>query len=326
MFGRIPVGQFFLKAALACCILPLSICAQAGQADGIYSLPDVPLYSFESLIDSNQKPTSLFVRLREGTDRLVREARLPAASAGQEPIALLENGSCAVPAKDFEARQALGLAFHVGSAEKYAATYAKIGRTFGEMIEGQPPLKSTGDITTEFQQRRARDQYWRKLISAIRQGKTTGLARPEFEQLLTNYIVRAMCHTDRANTAFLENFVEDRGWPAAELYGEEISQAAWLITQHSDRNIGFQRRALELLQAELTGPFADKSGFAYLFDRVAINSGRPQRYGTQIRCEEGAVVPKPLEDVARLDILRDAMELGPIEDYLASFVHCARRP
>lgn len=41
-----------------------------------------------------------------------------------------------------------------------------------------------------------------------------------------------------------------------------------------------------------------------MFDRVAISEDRPQRYGTQFRCDGGKWRPYPLEDEARVEAFR----------------------
>ena len=42
----------------------------------------------------------------------------------------------------------------------------------------------------------------------------------------------------------------------------------------------------------------DGQSFGLMYDRLAVNEGRPQRYGSQMKCEAGRYVPEPLEDPA----------------------------
>ena len=63
-----------------------------------------------------------------------------------------------------------------------------------------------------------------------------------------------------------------------------------------------------------------KRNYAYLWDRVAVNSDRKQRYGTQPTWEctpEGKLTLKPLEDPENVNARRAAMGLGTGEDGLA---------
>jgi hypothetical protein len=62
---------------------------------------------------------------------------------------------------------------------------------------------------------------------------------------------------------------------------------------------------------------ADPTELAYLEDRVALNSGRPQTYGTQIACVDGHAEPSELADPDRVEELREEVGLQPLDDYLA---------
>ena len=68
-----------------------------------------------------------------------------------------------------------------------------------------------------------------------------------------------------------------------------------------------------------------KIDIAYLEDRVRVNTGRGQIYGTQFRetrNEEGIVVayePKPIEDIEHLDDRRISVGLEPFEEYKKHF-------
>ena len=64
---------------------------------------------------------------------------------------------------------------------------------------------------------------------------------------------------------------------------------------------------------------ADGEGFAYLMDRVLINSGDLQLYGTQLTYEkgnEGKAMSRRVKCVEELDNRRAKIGLKPIQDYL----------
>jgi hypothetical protein len=103
-------------------------------------------------------------------------------------------------------------------------------------------------------------------------------------------------------------------------YGREASQAAWLIVQHSDHDRAWQAAMLEALTPRVARGDMQGNYYAYLVDRVAVNSGRPQTYGTQGRCfGPGDWRPLPLADEANLDRLRAEIGLEPIAAYRARF-------
>lgn len=121
---------------------------------------------------------------------------------------------------------------------------------------------------------------------------------------------------DVANTARLRAIISQHGWPGRSLVGKEGAHHAWLIAQHADRQLDFQREALELLADSVRRGDAAERDLAYLTDRVRMNEGREQVYGTQIaEVKDGRGVPWPVEDPANLDARRAAVGLPPFEEY-----------
>jgi GNAT superfamily N-acetyltransferase len=114
-------------------------------------------------------------------------------------------------------------------------------------------------------------------------------------------------HADR-----LREIVAEHGWPGVSLVGEEGADAAWLIAQHADRQLDLQRELLPLLAHAARIGEAKPSHLAYLTDRVRMNEGRPQVYGTQIA--DAAGTPWPIEDPDGVDERRRALGLGPLAD------------
>jgi hypothetical protein len=133
---------------------------------------------------------------------------------------------------------------------------------------------------------------------------------------------------DIDRTQRLQEIIDEHGWPGFDLVGKEGATAAWVIAQHSDQDVDFQEQALELMQDAVDDDQADPSELAYLDDRVAVNNERPQRYGTQVRCGPGGAVPAtPLVDPEGVDELRAAVDLDPLDDYLAEFAKgCSEEP
>ncbi|HEX8063362.1 MAG TPA: DUF6624 domain-containing protein [Allosphingosinicella sp.] len=124
----------------------------------------------------------------------------------------------------------------------------------------------------------------------------------------------------RANAQWLEQAIAANGWFDISRYGAEASQAAWLLVQHADYDPGWQRSVLALLEPKTrTGDFQPKY-YAYLDDRVAVNSGRPQRFGTQGRCVgKDDWQPLAVADPAKLDERRASVGLEPMAEYRARF-------
>jgi hypothetical protein len=127
-------------------------------------------------------------------------------------------------------------------------------------------------------------------------------------------------NNDAQRAARLRNIIEQHGWPVPGLVGVDGSGAAWLIAQHADFDVEFQREVLGLMCAALATGDADPTEVAFLVDRVAVNSGVPQVFGTQMGgCRDGKPVPRPIADEQRMHDLRRQVGLQPYDEYLALF-------
>ena len=92
----------------------------------------------------------------------------------------------------------------------------------------------------------------------------------------------------RKNAARLREIITEHGWPDRDLVGTDGTLAAWFIAQHAIGEPDFQRQALTLVQAKVKQGKVPAAQEAYLFDRIAMYEGRPQRYGTQsLPCADG---------------------------------------
>ncbi|SEF15130.1 DUF6624 domain-containing protein [Jiangella alba] len=123
---------------------------------------------------------------------------------------------------------------------------------------------------------------------------------------------------DQERTDRLAEIVDEHGWPGSDLVGTDGASAAWVIAQHSDLDPEFQQRALELMRPAAEAGRADLGELAYLEDRVALNAGGEQVYGTQIACVDGVPEPAPLADPETVDERRAEAGLDPLDEYLAT--------
>ena len=145
----------------------------------------------------------------------------------------------------------------------------------------------------------------------------------EFDQPLADELIAMQAadqegsglHEDRQ--ARLTEIFDEHGWPGHDLVGEEGSTAAWVIAQHSDLDLAFQERALELITEAVAQDDASPGDLAYLTDRVAVAKGEPQTYGTQIRCDgKKPMPPTPIADPGAVEGLRAEAGLEPLAAYL----------
>jgi hypothetical protein len=122
---------------------------------------------------------------------------------------------------------------------------------------------------------------------------------------------------DEDNTWWLGELLTARGWPGRTLVGEDGAEAAWLLAQHADLDPVRQRAFLDALRGAVADAEAAPAHLAYLEDRVRVNAGQPQLYGTQFTVTDGEFGPRPIEDRHRLDERRAEAGLEPFAHYEA---------
>ncbi|HEY1493190.1 MAG TPA: DUF6624 domain-containing protein [Candidatus Solibacter sp.] len=124
----------------------------------------------------------------------------------------------------------------------------------------------------------------------------------------------AMERIDRRHLAEVLRIHATYGWPRISIVGREASHNYWLLVQHQD--LAVQQKILPDLERAANSGEASKSDFAYLYDRVQVRHGKPQRWGTQVSCKQGKPVLDAVEEPSGLDQRRRALSMMPIERYL----------
>ncbi len=120
---------------------------------------------------------------------------------------------------------------------------------------------------------------------------------------------------DKDNTVWIKSIIKIHGWPTVSEYGKNALEDVWLLVQHADHDPAFQEYCLELMK-ECSPEEVNLSDMAFLEDRVRVNTGRKQLYGTQFHTtSEGKFEPQPIEDEANLNVRRKAAGLDSFEEY-----------
>jgi hypothetical protein len=164
------------------------------------------------------------------------------------------------------------------------------------------------ELRRELLARRDEDQRIRALLSPPRGQHTVRLP---------DEVAAQWQRIDEDSTRWLGEVLSARGWPGRTLAGEDGAAAAWLLAQHADRDPVRQRAFLDALRGAVDQGEASPAHLAYLEDRVRINAGQPQLYGTQFTVTDGEFGPRPIEDPQRLDERRAEAGLEPFADYEA---------
>ncbi len=108
-------------------------------------------------------------------------------------------------------------------------------------------------------------------------------------------------------------------YPGFRQVGEQSATNFWLLVQHADAYPEFQNQVLHMMLVQVAIKNANPVNYAYLTDRVAENSGRPQEYGTQVKYEGagiGRANPKSLRDPANVNKRRATIGMESLESYL----------
>lgn len=124
---------------------------------------------------------------------------------------------------------------------------------------------------------------------------------------------------DKKNNTELKQIIKklDR-FPGYDIVGEQGAKDYWLLVQHQDHDTAFQKQVLSLMNAAVDNKNAPAEYYAYLVDRVRLNCGQKQLYGTQCwdNADKTHIIPRPLEDSLNVNIRRAQMGMETIELYL----------
>lgn len=122
----------------------------------------------------------------------------------------------------------------------------------------------------------------------------------------------------RVNTERLKGIVEKYGWPTIDLVGEKASRNAWLVVQHADHNVRFQKKCLALMQEiyQRNPHGISRENIAFLTDRILVNTKKGQLFGTQFYVNKKKIFTyRPIKDLETLNKRRKAYDLPQFREY-----------
>ena len=130
--------------------------------------------------------------------------------------------------------------------------------------------------------------------------------------ILVNELVE---RNDARNIKVVDKILK-KGLPhglAAESY-----KTIWIVIDHA--SLGKQEQYLPLVEQMATDGYVGLDEYAVLYDRIVMGQNRPQRYGSQLVQFGTADALKlyvwPIEDITKLDSLRNSVGLSRFTDYL----------
>jgi len=125
-------------------------------------------------------------------------------------------------------------------------------------------------------------------------------------------------NADSLNMIILKKIFKEYCFMGIEEVGKQGSSNFWLMMQHCDKDPKFQEEVLSEMKKHIERKNANPSNYAYLIDRVKVNTGKPQVYGTQmiLNKDNSSYEPKPVIEPQNLNKRRAEVGLGTIEEYI----------
>ncbi len=99
---------------------------------------------------------------------------------------------------------------------------------------------------------------------------------------LLNELQQKINDLDFKNLSIAKEILKTNGWPKISEIGIDGAHNFWLIVQHADQDILFQKAALHEMDKLKGTKELDMENYAFLYDRVQCNLNYKQVYGTQV--------------------------------------------
>lgn len=122
---------------------------------------------------------------------------------------------------------------------------------------------------------------------------------------------------DRQNSKRMKQIIAKYGWPTITMVGKTGSRNAWLLVQHADHDLKLQTGALAQMQSAFgkSNKEINPMHIAYLTDRILVNRGEKQIFGTQFYFTKKRLLDlRATRDLKNVDIRRKLYGLGPIKN------------
>jgi len=119
------------------------------------------------------------------------------------------------------------------------------------------------------------------------------------------------------NQQIVKEIFNSYGFIGEKNFNKSASKNFWLIVQHADDDIQFQDEILKVMHKELKKGNANKQSFAMLEDRINVNKGKKQRFGSQLTYNKfGQAIPiNGLIDSINVESLRTEFNLPSFKNY-----------
>jgi VWFA-related protein len=187
-------------------------------------------------------------------------------------------------------------------------------------LRAQPKCLSPEEATTLLAQLSSRQnrtlniKLRDELIKLV--NKTEGIIHTGIEAKLANDALRKRVNEARVeNNVRLCQILKEFGWPTSvEVEKDGVGAMIYLV--RNSRQPDLQADLLPVIIAAVKRGDAEKGEVADLVDRMRVDSGRKQLFGTQVKVIDGFLVLAPIESEAQVDDRRKQFGLPPLADHL----------
>ena len=118
---------------------------------------------------------------------------------------------------------------------------------------------------------------------------------------------------DHRNQELVISIIEKCGMPTLNEVSQKHMTAIWLGLQHTDEK--YRKKYFPLVEKAVENGDLYKEQYALMKDRILMEEGKPQIYGSQLK--NGKLYK--LENPETVNERRKEMGMGTIEDYLSDF-------
>lgn len=127
-----------------------------------------------------------------------------------------------------------------------------------------------------------------------------------------------MGKVDLSNRERIKQIISEYGFPNKRQVGSMGMKSIFIIIQHADRDPEWQKAQLGDIKIAVDKGELEAQKYAYLFDRIRVNSGEKQYYGTQfadVDVSKGTAIIAETEDLEGLYKRRMEIGLMPLKLY-----------
>lgn len=119
---------------------------------------------------------------------------------------------------------------------------------------------------------------------------------------------------DSINLIKVSKILEERGWPDKSIIGKRGTSTLFLVIQHADHET--KEKYLPMIQEAVKSANLPKRQYAMFYDRLVLNRGERQVYGTQLAMNDETKEPYilPLSDPENVDKRRKEMGLNTMQE------------